>query len=63
MEKNTVRFLPADEKVDAVQGDILLDIAMDAGVSTIPGNMGLIEDADEAVAAIVDLINNNFESP
>jgi uncharacterized 2Fe-2S/4Fe-4S cluster protein (DUF4445 family) len=32
MEKNTVRFLPADEKVDAVQGDILLDIAMDAGV-------------------------------
>ena len=32
MEKNTVRFLPADEKVDAVQGDILLDIAMDAGI-------------------------------
>lgn len=32
MEKNTVRFLPADYKVDAVQGDILLDIAMDAGV-------------------------------
>jgi len=32
MEKNTVRFLPADEKVDAVRGDILLDIAMDAGV-------------------------------
>ena len=32
MEKNTVRFLPADEKVDAVHGDILLDIAMDAGV-------------------------------
>ena len=32
MEKNTVRFLPADEKVDALHGDILLDIAMDAGV-------------------------------
>ena len=32
MEKNTVRFLPAGETVDAVRGDTLLDIAMDAGV-------------------------------
>jgi uncharacterized 2Fe-2S/4Fe-4S cluster protein (DUF4445 family) len=32
MEKKTVRFLPADQKVDAVPGDNLLDIAMDAGV-------------------------------
>ena len=32
MEKNTVHFLPADEKVDVVRGDTLLDIAMDAGI-------------------------------
>jgi uncharacterized 2Fe-2S/4Fe-4S cluster protein (DUF4445 family) len=32
MEKNTVHFLPADEKVDVIRGDTLLDIAMDAGI-------------------------------
>lgn len=32
MEKYTVHFLPSDEKADALHGDTLLDIAMEAGV-------------------------------
>ena len=32
MEKVSVRFLPADKQIDAVKGDMLLDVAMDAGI-------------------------------
>lgn len=32
MEKVLVHFLPADEKINAIKGDNLLDVAMDAGV-------------------------------
>ncbi|WP_145638116.1 acetyl-CoA carboxylase biotin carboxylase subunit [Neorhizobium alkalisoli] len=51
LEKAGVAFIGPPVKAIEAMGDKITSkkIAADAGVSTVPGHMGLIEDADEAV--------------
>ena len=57
LDKAGVAFIgPPAEAIEAM-GDKITSkkLAMEAGVSTVPGHMGLIEDADEAVKIATDI--------
>ncbi len=57
LEKEGVAFIGPPAGAIESMGDKITSkkIAQDAGVSTVPGHMGLIEDADEAVKIATDI--------